>query len=73
VAALYQTGNPSDKAKAAELIPLELIDDVALVGPVSRIAEGLRRWENTAVTSILVQGDHSAVTALLQANATISS
>lgn len=68
VAALYQSGRPSDKAKAAEIIPLELIDDVALVGPTERIAEGLKRWENTAVTSILVQGDAQAVTALLQAN-----
>lgn len=73
VAALYQTGRPSDKAKAAELIPLELIDDVALVGPVDRIAQGLKRWKDTAVTSLLVQGDHTGVTALMQANATISS
>lgn len=69
VTALYQGGKPGDKAKAASIIPLELIDDVALVGPVDRIAEGLKRWEQTAVTSILVQGDSRAVTALMQANA----
>lgn len=69
VTALYQSGNPSDKAKAAELIPLELIDDVALVGPVARIAQNLKKWEDTAVTSILVQGDATAVAALMQANA----
>ncbi len=68
VTALYQSGKPEDKARAASIIPLELIDDVALVCPVGRIAQGLKRWEQTAVTSILVQGDASAVTALMQAN-----
>ena len=66
VTRLYASG---EKERAAAIIPLELIDDVALVGPVPRIAERLREWEATAVTSILVQGDPRSVEALLAANA----
>lgn len=60
-----------DKTGAAAAIPLELIDDIALVGPVQRIAEGLKSWQGTAVTSIIVQGDPASVGALLSANAMI--
>lgn len=66
VADLYARG---EKEKAASIIPLELIDDVALVGPIPRIAERLRAWEDTAVTSILVQGDARGLQALMAASA----
>lgn len=64
VADLYARG---EKDKAAQIIPLELIDDVALVGPVPRIAQQLQGWQGTAVTSILVQGDARAVSGVLEA------
>lgn len=64
VQARYLSG---DKAGAAVAIPLELIDDIALVGPTERITQGLKQWKNTAVTSILAQGDQVAVGALLEA------
>lgn len=60
-----------DKAGAAAAIPLELIDDVALVGPIERLAKGLKRWQDTAVTSIIAQGDPASVAAILRANAMI--
>lgn len=50
---LYLAGR---KAEAAAAIPLEMVDDVALVGPAGRVREQLTRWEPTVVTSILVQG-----------------
>lgn len=61
-----------DKAGAAAAIPLELVDDIALVGPIERIAQGLKKWQDTAVTSIIVQGEPAAVGAILQANARVS-
>ncbi|WP_066463725.1 LLM class F420-dependent oxidoreductase [Sanguibacter suarezii] len=46
-----------DKDRAAAAIPLELVDDVALVGPTEKIARGLAAWSQTAVTTLIVQGD----------------
>jgi F420-dependent oxidoreductase-like protein len=43
------------KAEAAAAIPTEMIDDIALVGPPARIREQITRWENTVVTTLLVQ------------------
>jgi F420-dependent oxidoreductase-like protein len=43
------------KAEAAAAIPIEMIDDIALVGPPARIREQITRWENTVVTTLLVQ------------------
>lgn len=41
--------------KAAGLIPTEMISDVALIGPPGRIREHVSRWEQTVVTTLLVQ------------------
>lgn len=64
ITALYQQGTDAAKAEAASLVPLELIDEVALIGPAQRVAQGLEKWKNTAVTSILVQGDARSAGAL---------
>ena len=45
------------KDRAAAAIPLELVDDVALVGPAEKISRGLAEWSATAVTTLIVQGD----------------
>lgn len=66
VTRLYQQG---DKDKAAAEIPLELIDDVALVGPIPRIAAALAQWDATAVTSLLIQGDAQAIRGVMEATA----
>ena len=50
------------KDRAAAAIPLELVDDVALVGPVEKIEQGLAAWAQTAVTTIIVQGDPRTLT-----------
>ncbi|ROS77073.1 LLM class F420-dependent oxidoreductase [Cellulomonas sp. PhB143] len=49
------------RAEAVAAVPTALVEDIALVGPAEKIAEDLRAWEATAVTTILVQGDAEAV------------
>ena len=33
-----------------------MVTDVALVGPAARVRDEVARWEDTCVTSLLVQG-----------------
>jgi len=54
VQALYLAGR---RAEATAAVPLELVEDVALVGPPAKIRAELAAWERTAVTTIMVQGD----------------
>ncbi len=48
---LYLAG---EKEAAAAAVPDELVDEVALIGPKSRIAERLERWRNSPVSTIAV-------------------
>ena len=50
---LYLAG---DKAQAAASIPLALIEDVALVGPPDKIRDDVARWNETVITTMLIQG-----------------
>ena len=50
---LYLEGK---KKEAAALIPLEMVEDVALVGPLDKIKGELPKWKETAVTTFLVGG-----------------
>ncbi len=52
------------KAEAIAAVPMRLIDEIALVGPLDRIRDGLARWEESVVTRILVQGDVEALRAV---------
>lgn len=61
-----------DKQGAAAAIPLELIDDIAIVGPTERIAKQLAVWQGTAVTSIIAQADPHSIQALMAANAQVN-
>jgi F420-dependent oxidoreductase-like protein len=49
---LYLAGR---KAEAAEAVPDELCDEMSLVGPVERISERYKAWEDAGVTTMLVQ------------------
>jgi hypothetical protein len=51
VQAAYLDGRPRD---AAALLPLELLDALALLGPVERIAERLSRYAEAGVTTLNV-------------------
>lgn len=50
---LYLSG---DKAAAIAAVPLQMVEDVALVGPVAKIAEELPRWRNSVITTMLLSG-----------------
>jgi F420-dependent oxidoreductase-like protein len=50
---LYLEGR---KDEAIATIPLRMVEDVALVGPVAKIRDELPRWENTVLTTMLVSG-----------------
>jgi F420-dependent oxidoreductase-like protein len=53
VQALYLEGRKQD---AAALIPLEMVEDIALVGPVDKIRDDLARWKETCLTTVLLNG-----------------
>lgn len=55
---LYAAGR---RAEAVAAVPTALVEDIALVGPRDKIAEELGAWQDTAVTTLLVQGDATAV------------
>jgi F420-dependent oxidoreductase-like protein len=55
---LYLEGK---KAEAAALIPLEMVEDIALVGPMDKIKGELPRWQETCLTTFLVSGPSSVL------------
>ncbi len=54
------------RAQAAAAVPLELVQDVALVGPPDAIRAQLPAWRATAVTTLLVQTDPRALPAVAE-------
>ena len=50
---LYLAGK---KADAAAAIPLAMVEDVALVGPIDKIKDELQKWRETCITTFLVSG-----------------
>jgi F420-dependent oxidoreductase-like protein len=59
---LYLEGRKEDAARA---VPTELVEEIALVGPATKVRADLARWEDTALTTLLVQGDPASAAALL--------
>ncbi|QTE30456.1 LLM class F420-dependent oxidoreductase [Pengzhenrongella sicca] len=49
------------RAEASAAVPLELVEDVALVGSPAKIAADLAAWRTTAVTTLIVQGEASSL------------
>jgi len=50
---LYLEGR---KQEAAAAIPLAMVEDVALVGPVDKIRDDLAAWRETCLTTVLLNG-----------------
>lgn len=48
---LYLDGK---KQEAAALIPVEMVEDVALIGPPDKIRDDLARWNETCLTTMLL-------------------
>jgi F420-dependent oxidoreductase-like protein len=46
------------RAEAVAAVPTKLVEDVALVGPAEKIRDELPAWEDTVLTTLLVQGGH---------------
>lgn len=57
---LYLEGK---KEAAAAAIPLEMVEDVALVGPPDKIRDELPKWRETCITEFLVSGPAQALPA----------
>jgi len=44
------------KKKAIAEIPLELVQDVALIGPIGKIKDELAAWKETCLTTMMISG-----------------
>jgi len=44
------------KAEAMAAIPLEMVQDTALIGPLGKIKDELPMWKATCLTTMLVGG-----------------
>lgn len=53
---LYLAGKKDEGTVA---IPTELIEDIALIGPLAKIRDELDKWRETCVTTLLVRGDEA--------------
>lgn len=43
------------KVEAMAAVPIELIEDIALIGPAAKIRDELSKWEQTVLTSLIIQ------------------
>jgi F420-dependent oxidoreductase-like protein len=50
---LYLAGK---KDEAAAAIPLKMVEDVALVGPIDKIKDEVAKWKETCITTFLLSG-----------------
>lgn len=55
------------RAEAVAAVPLELVEDIALVGPPAKIGAELAAWQETAITTMIVQGDARSLAVIAQA------
>jgi len=55
---LYLEGR---KAEAIASVPLAMVEDVALVGPLDKIRGEVDRWRDTCLTTMLVSGPKEAL------------
>ncbi|KAA2251234.1 LLM class F420-dependent oxidoreductase [Solihabitans fulvus] len=53
---LYLAGHKKDAIAA---VPTAMVEDVALVGPPDRVKDGLARWSESVVTTLLISGDEA--------------
>ncbi len=63
VSELYRAKRKDEAAKA---IPLEMVEDVALVGPMGKIKDELEKWDETVITTMLVMGDANLIRSLAE-------
>jgi F420-dependent oxidoreductase-like protein len=64
IQALYLDGKKKDAIAA---VPTALVEDVALVGPQEKIREELKLWEQTLITTLLIQAPPPALGMIVDA------
>jgi hypothetical protein len=64
-AAIQEAYLAGDKKAAIAAVPTRLVEDVALIGPWAKIAEELPRWQQTVLTTLLVNTDPSLLPKVL--------
>ncbi|MCE7011437.1 LLM class F420-dependent oxidoreductase [Kibdelosporangium philippinense] len=60
---LYLDGH---KAEAVAAVPTKMVEDIALVGPLAKIRDELPAWQESVVTSLLVNTDVQTLRALAE-------
>ena len=60
---LYLQGK---KQEAAALIPLEMVEDIALVGPPAKIRDEMAKWRETCLTTVMLSGQANQLESLAQ-------
>jgi F420-dependent oxidoreductase-like protein len=58
---LFREGH---QREAIAAVPTAMIEQTALVGPAAKIREELQKWEETVVTSLLIQADPRMLTTI---------
>ena len=54
------------KAEAIAAVPLAMVEDLALVGPVDKIKAELPRWKETCLTTMLVSAPTTTLPAMAE-------
>ena len=60
---LYLEGR---KEEAAAAVPLQLAQDVALIGPKEKIRDELEQWRESTVTTMIVSGPPSQLESIAE-------
>lgn len=55
-----------DRDGAARAVSTKMVEEVALVGPLSKIRDELPKWENSLVDTMILQGDPAALPDIVQ-------
>jgi len=58
---LYLDGH---KAEAIAAVPTAMVEDIGLIGPPAKIRDELQIWENTVITTLLIQADPRVLPAI---------
>lgn len=58
---------PTDRGAAAEAVPTELVLDISLAGNPTQLRDQAKQWEETCITTLLIQTDPRVLPAITEA------
>jgi F420-dependent oxidoreductase-like protein len=64
VAAIQELFLSGRKLEAMGAVPTKLIEDIALVGPAAKIRDELQLWQDTVITSLIIQAPPQSLRAV---------